>query len=395
VTPGAPAVDVRTVSDSSVLDDLGEVLAHAFAFEAARASAWFDRAGIDQLRVAHDARGEVVGGLVRIPMGQWFGGRPVPLTGLAGVAVRADRRRQGVASGLLRATLHELREQGVALSGLYASNQSLYRAAGWEHAANRFHGRIRPRDLPPGAPASPVELGRPEHQTEVAALYREQAAHQAGFLDRGPYLWGRILRPFDGSTVHRALLRTPEGVLEAWLAYRLERLPDATQRLEVIDAVSRSPEGWSRLWSHLADLSTMVAEITLVTAPTDPLHLALSHPMAMSLHQPYLLRIVEPRAALLARGYARGQVERVVMRLVDPVFGDDTLTIDVEAGHAEVRSGGDPTAHVHVRGLAAMFAGHLSPHEAQAAGLVEAGPRSLAALQALFAGPSPWMRDFF
>jgi predicted acetyltransferase len=42
-----------------------------------------------------------------------------------------------------------------------------------------------------------------------------------------------------------------------------------------------------------------------------------------------------------------------------------------------------------------MYTGYLSPFEAAALGLVEAGQRSLAAMQSLFAGPSPWMRDFF
>ena len=42
-----------------------------------------------------------------------------------------------------------------------------------------------------------------------------------------------------------------------------------------------------------------------------------------------------------------------------------------------------------------MFTGHLSAHDVAAAGWLEAGPRSLAALQALFAGPAPWTRDFF
>ncbi len=390
-------IDVRPVADASVLQDLGEILGQAFAFDPAQAGRWFERAGTHQLRVAHGERGDVVGGLLRIPMGQSCGGRMVPLVGLAGVGVRADVRRRGVATELLRRTLRELREHGVALSGLYASNPPLYRAAGWEQAGARYLGTLRPRDIDvPSEPAVGVSVARPEDHAEVAALYQDHALFRPGFLDRGPYVWDRIRQPFDGGRVHGSLLREQGGALDAYVSYRMDRLPDGGQRLDVVDVASRSPRGWSRVWSHLRDLCTMVSEVRLVTAPTDPLHLVLQHPaVRMTLHEPYYLRVVDPKAALEARGYARGQNERLVLRVVDPLFGDETLTVDVEGGRAEVRTGGDPTAHLHVRGLAGMFTGHLSPHEAQAAGLIDAGPRSLAALQALFAGPAPWMRDFF
>lgn len=389
--------EVRPVADAGVLRDLGDILGAAFAFDPSEAGRWFERAGTDQLRIAHDERGEVVGGLVRIPMGQCFGGRVVPLVGLAGVAVRADRRRRGVASDLLRATLAELREHGVAASGLYASNHALYRGMGWEHAASRFVATLRPADIdvPPEAPDG-VELARSDHEPEVAALYRDHALSRAGFLDRGPYVWGRTLRPFHGGAVQGALLRDLDGTLEAYLYTRAERLPDGFHRLEVVDCASRTPHGWNRIWNHLRDASTMVTELRLVTAPTDPLLLGLGHVrFQLRFQEPYLLRLVDVKAALRARGWVSGQSERVVMRVVDPILGDEVVTVDVADGHADVRTGGDPTAHVHVRGLSAMFSGHLSSHEAHAAGLVDAGTRSLAAMQQLFCGPTPWLRDFF
>ena len=128
----------------------------------------------------------------------------------------------------------------------------------------------------------------------------------------------------------------------------------------------------------------------------DPLYLLLKHPaMRLELLEPSMMRIVDAKAALEARGYAEGQPERLVLRILDPMLGDQSLTVDVEGGRAQVRKGGDPTARIHIRGLAAMYSGYLSPYEAASIGLVEAGTRSLAALQALFAGPTPWMRDFF
>ncbi len=117
--------------------------------------------------------------------------------------------------------------------------------------------------------------------------------------------------------------------------------------------------------------------------------------MKMTLFEAWMLRVVDARAALEARGYAQAPPERLALRIADPVLGDQTLTLEVENGRAVVTKGGDPAARVHIRGLAALYTGHLSPQTCAAAGLLEAGPRTLATLQALFAGPAPWTRDFF
>ena len=76
-----------------------DILGHAFAVEPALAlDAWFVTAGFENLRIARES-GDVVGGWIKIPMGQYFGGRSVPMTGIAGVAVAPHMHRKGVANG--------------------------------------------------------------------------------------------------------------------------------------------------------------------------------------------------------------------------------------------------------------------------------------------------------
>lgn len=391
-------IEVGGVDDPADLVPLAGVLGHAFAFDPALAAAWFDRAGREQLRVARDG-GEVVGGLIRIPMGQAFGGRFVPCCGIAGVGVRADRRRQGVATETMRQVLVELWEEGVGLSALYASNQPLYRSVGYEQAGAHFTGRIRPREIDlREAGTGRITMATASDRAEVEALYQEHALARPGHLDRGPYVWGRIWEPTDGSNAHAALLWDEDGALEAYVVYSQQRRPadEGGIQLRLLDAASRTSTGWRRIWIHLRDVSTVVGEIVLSTSPTDPLFVLLPHPtIKLVLREPWMLRVVDPVQALESRGYAKGQPERIAFRIVDPLLGDVSLTMDVEGGRAKVKRGGDPTAKVHVRGLSAMYTGYLSPFEAAAIGLVEAGQRSLAAMQALFAGPAPWMRDFF
>jgi predicted acetyltransferase len=389
-------VEVGPVHDPAELVPLTSLLGNAFAVDAAAARVWFERAGVDQLRIARDA-GEVVGGLIRIPMGQAFGGRFVPMCGIAGVAVRADRRRRGVATDMMRQVLMELWDEGFPLTTLYASNQPLYRAVGYEQAGANYRGTLRPRDIDVReTEGGPTSIATAAERPEVEALYRDCAIQRPGHLDRGPYVWARLWHPLDGRQVTVALLWDERTQLEAYVQYAQTRIDDGFHRMHVTDAMSRTSRGWRRIWTHLRDASTMVGEIRLPTSPTDPLFVLQPHPvMKVTLFEPWMLRVVNPIAALEARGYAKGQPERLVVRIVDPLMGDQSFTMDVVDGRASVKKGGDPTAKIHIRGLSAMYTGYLSPFEAAALGLVEAGQRSLAAMQALFAGPSPWMRDFY
>jgi predicted acetyltransferase len=387
-------IEVGRIADPSELVPLAAVLGQAFVVDPGVTRAWLDRAGLDEIRVVRDGP-EVIGGLLRIPMGQAFGGRFVPMVGIAGVGVRADRRRCGVATEMMRQTLLELWEAGTPLSALYASNQPLYRSVGYEQAGAHFHGTLRPRDIDVREPDGRVSLATPADRHEIEALYREHAIARPGHLDRGPYVWARLWQPFDGATVDGALLWDDQDHLEAYVLYSQYRREEGFL-LTLKDAASRTSRGWRRIWNHLRDVTTVVSEIKLSTSPTDPLFVLQPHPyMKVHLHEPWMLRIVDPIVALEARGYPKGQPERLVIKVVDPLLGDQALTMDVESGRASVRKGGDPTAKIHVRGLAAMYTGYMSPFEAAALGLVEAGERSLAALQSLFAGPAPWMRDFF
>lgn len=389
------SIEVGPIRDPLELVPLVELLAHSFAADHHDVGRWLDRAGHDELRVAREGE-DIVGGLIRIPMGQSFGGRFVPMCGIAGVGIRADKRRQGLASELMRQGLLELWEAGVALSTLYASNQPLYRSVGYEQAGAHWEGTLAPRDIGVREDGGRLTMATDADHAELEKLYRTHAQNRPGHLDRGPYQWSRLRAPSDGGAVHTALIRDEKDRLEAYVRYRQHRRPDGFLTLQVTDTASRTSRGWRRIWSHLGDLSTMVREISLSTSPTDPLYVLLPHPyMKLVLKEPWMLRVIDPSAALEARGYPKGQPERVVLKVVDPLLGDQTLTMDVEGGRARITQGGDPTAKVHIRGLSAMYTGYLSPYEVASIGLVEAGQRTLGALQALFAGPAPWMRDFF
>ena len=99
---------------------LAALLAHAFAFPVADTDTWYARAGRDNVLAYRDGP-SLLGGLITIPMGQFFGGRSVPMTGLAGVGVAPEHRGGGTGAAMMAATLRLVRARGAAISALFPS----------------------------------------------------------------------------------------------------------------------------------------------------------------------------------------------------------------------------------------------------------------------------------
>ncbi|MCU1538164.1 MAG: GCN5-related N-acetyltransferase, partial [Humibacillus sp.] len=76
--------------------------------------------------------GELVGaGRIR-PYEQVWGGRPLPMGGVAGVYVEPSARGRGVATTLTRGLITRMGELGDVVSCLYPTTVSLYRRSGYE-----------------------------------------------------------------------------------------------------------------------------------------------------------------------------------------------------------------------------------------------------------------------
>ena len=69
--------------------------------------------------------------------------------------------------------------------------------------------------------------------------------------------------------------------------------------------------------------------------------------------------------------------------------------VEVADGQAHVREGGRGALSLDVRGLAALYTGHLSGADVRVAGLGDGSDADLATATALFAGSAPWESDFF
>lgn len=373
---------------------LAAILGYAFGFDPDDGGRWFELAGHENLRVWRRG-GEVLGGLLVIPMGQFFGGRAVPMAGIAGVGVRADARRQGVATGMMTAVLGELRAAGFALSTLYASNVPLYRRVGYEQAGSRFTARLAPDRVGVVERSLEVRCITGADETLLAALNRRQARLRNGHLDRGPYIHRRQTRLRDGRPSDGFVVGGDEP--EGYLCVR-RRGEGGRHDLHVTDFVATTPRAARRLWTLLGDHWSMVDEIVFSTAPNDPHALLLpDRRFTTTLDENWMVRVLDVERALSERGYPPGLEVRVDLAIDDDALPENAgpWVLEVADGRATVRRGGAGTVRLTARGLAAVFTGFLSPSCATSSGLADGPEDALLRLGAAFAGPPPWMPEMF
>jgi predicted acetyltransferase len=148
----------------------------------------------------------------------------------------------------------------------------------------------------------------------------------------------------------------------------------------------------------LADHRSIATHVKFTAGPGDALLLlAREERPEIFAVQRWMLRIVDLRAALEKRGWAQTSSGKIHLDVHDPILPENARrwVVDVDGGRAAVREGGSGAVRIHVRGLAALYSGFLGADELRAAGLCDGEDADLATASALFAGPAPWVADFF
>lgn len=344
-------------------------------------------------RTARGLLAEVDGrpaGQLRVrPYGQLFGGRSVPMGGLAGVAVEPWARGRGVAQALLDASLPEMREAGQVVSALYASVPPLYRSRGWEQAGVLEDRTLAPSSFGAAGRAGAVEL-RPAGEDDLADLhgcYQAVARAQDGMLDRnGPSFTLAQVLDLDVVTICPG-----RGYLTA------SRHPD---RLRVHDLVALDEEVGRALLHQLSSWGGLLDHIDIRVTDPQPLAILAAGGLAGEVRvRPWMLRVVDLPAAVAARGWPAAAVLRdaaVALDVVDPhaPWQAGRWRLVVEDGAVRGERGGDGSVRLDARALGPWFAGGTPTSALRRAGLLDGGDASL--LDALVAGRgTPRMADYF
>lgn len=376
-------------------EPLARIMRQAFGLDAETTLRWL-LANQPHARIMRRA-GALVGGLIHIPMGQFFGGRRVSMTGIAGVAVAPSDRGQGTGTALMHATVRELHRAGVALSALYPATIPLYRRAGYELAGGHHSIRVPAHLVPRSDRGLTVRPLEPGDERAVERAYRAHAATRPGWLDRGEYIWQRVRHGRDDADIHGFVVEGRKQI-EGYLFYRIDDVRRPGYEVRITDMVATTPDAIHQLLGFLAGHRSLARSIVWHGSATDAfVHLVPERGCESTLLETWMLRLIDVPRALGERGYPRAVKARLDLRVSDEVVraNSGNLVLDVSDGQARVRPGGRGTLALDVRALASLYSGHATAHQLAALGLVQGTPAALDKAAAIFAGPPPSMPDSF
>lgn len=368
---------------------------------------WLTTAGTHNVRVMRRPGVDAPDAcLLLIPMAQFFGGRSVPMVGVAGVATAPEARGRGLATRMMVECLREMHAAGFALSTLYSALHPLYRGVGYECAGLCDHSRVPCGLLPKGDPgAGWREVRERDDMPLLRACYSAYARARHGHPDRGDYLWDRVFRPrSETSTGFIAL--TDRGDAEAFAFVRLgpwSPMDNAVGTasgnvLTLDDAAWSTPHGLRRLLGFLRGYSSVVGEIHTALPANSPFFLAFDDRRHFTrVQERWMLRVLCVRRALAGRGYLPGLTGELHLDVRDPLIpaNQGRWVLRVRDGLGEIEPGGDGRLALDVRTLAPLFTGYATAWELAGAGLLSGDEPSLATASALFAWSMPTMTERF
>ncbi len=339
--------------------------------------------------------GELVAGLALYDMGQWFGGRRIRMAGVTSIAVAPELRGAGIARNLLTHTLIELQRQRVPIAALHPTTENVCRRVGFA-AGGLWTRFVAPADqLPRGHRDPSVFPLEPSHRDALAILDRERGRLSNGNLDRNDAIWHRVLHDIDARPVQIYGVGTADG-LEAYVIFT-QRQEDLACEIEIKDWVATNRKAALRLWTFFADHRSMVTNLRWCGDHRDTMLLALPElPARVERCHRWMLRIVDLPRALEHRGYPPVQVE-LHMAVTDDILesNQDRFILRLEQGKPTVERGGRADLRLNVRTLASLYSGNHSASQLRNIGEINASPDTVAKADMLFAGPAPWMPDYF
>ncbi len=382
------------------IPEVARLITLAFAGTMANSTKWVKENGPHNIRVVRDGK-TIPGCLRRIEMGQFFGGKSVSLCGIAGVATAPEARGKGHARRMMEACVREMHEKGEAIGGLYCSTQALYRQSGFEQAGHRFIIRVPVSRLLGGPKARNVIVLKDSDQPRIEKCYRQFASAYNGMLDRSEYIWKRIKERPDSKNQGYGVL-DERGELGGYLFMTQGRDPNSIrQELQLSDIAFTSAEAGRQLIAFLADYEPMADWIQIGGGPLHPLLTLLPQQRyEVKLKDYWMLRVVDVKRALEARGYSSAVRGGVDLDITDDVIAANTGSWRAEFADGKARikklpSGGRAGVKCNIRGLAAMYTGLYSPRQAAGLGLCAGDEKSLDLLGGALAGGTPWMTDHY
>jgi len=329
-------------------------------------------------------------------------GGSLPIAGLTMVTVRPTHRRRGLLRQLMKLHLDDAKKRGYAVSGLWASEASIYGRFGYGVAAE--HDAIKIRDTHTLQLAA-RELDDVEWIDETRArevlpdIYARAIADRPGALRRTGVWWSerRFLEtPWsrEGASLRRHVVARRGDTLVGYVVYRQRHGDGPTPggKAEIIELHGVDARAEATLWRFVLSLD-LFREISWWAAPTDsalPFMVNDARRVERRRADNLWLRIEDVPAALRARRYNADGVLRFTIE-------GTTFELVVEGGEAHCsQTTRAAELDINSTSLGSMYLGGFPASRLARADLVRGDARALATADRLFAWPvAPWCPEIF
>jgi predicted acetyltransferase len=353
-------------------------------------------------------RGAIVATAATFDLTLGVPGGALPMAGLTGVAVRPTHRRRGLLRALMSAHLADARARGYAISGLWASESSIYGRFGFGVASEGHAVEIQaaPTLELVGPLAGQLDelvfIDAARARRELPPVYQRALAARPGALMRSAQWWeerrfleGSFQRHGASRLRHALALRGEEPV--GYLQYRQRSKFEAglpAGQLDIVELVGVDARAEATLW-RLALRADLFPQVTWWNAPTDDLlPWIASDPRRVSRRRVdgLWLRIADVPAALAARRYAApGTVHLAVEGAAWALtVGEDGI------GHCEPIAPAAAKLQLTRQALGSLYLGGVPARQLARAGAIVGSAAEVAAAEAVLAWPvAPWCPELF
>lgn len=345
--------------------------------------------------------GRIVAAVTHLRFAQWWGGRAVPMGGIAGVNVAPEARGSGLARTLLRVAFDEMRAEGTPISTLYPTTGTLYRSVGYgwggEWAVSSLPLSMLPERADPHVEIVPVD---PQPGPAAMAVYDLVGARSPGWLARNPEAWAFVDAAQRRSGTPRYAYEARRGdQVVGYTSYQAIPAERAGFLVQVDELFAADGGAMATLLALHAGNTTMADELhTRVPVRSLLPHLRHAQRARRVRDWWWMSRLVDLPGAFAARGWPPAVSAEVHLRVADDDIraNDGPWVLTVADGVGRLERGGTGRIRVDVADLATVFTGAMDPFTLAAEGLLP-GAREvdLLALAAAVAGPPPTLPDFF
>ncbi len=345
---------------------------HAVELDASLRSLWIEP---DRLLAAYDD-GDMEGTTVASSVEMSIPGGSLPTARIDDVGVSPTRRRKGILTRLMKRQLSDIHERGEPLAMLEASESVIYGRFGFgigvlaeDWSIDRQHTAFVSQIDRPGR----LRLVDPEEAKGVYRLVNDGlAAQRSGVVRYHQSFWDYFLA--DPEFLRRgasALFHVvyEDGGVEGCASYRVNGETLGVQYLAAL-----TNDAYAALWRFLLDVDLMASFQAYGRAVDEALPWMLADPRRLrrSMRDESWLRIVDVRAALSARRYARSG--RLNIEVRDPIcpWNDGVVELDGGPDAASCRPTSESSDLVlSASDLAAAYLGTVRLATLLAAGRVE------------------------